>query len=790
MRQTDLLSMLTAILTGFIFSILLVFVGKFFKGKLSILASIVPLGLFLYFFQFIAPIADGEVITRSFQWIPSFGVDLGFKLDGLSLLFSLMITGIGFLVFAYTSSYLKGHEYLDRFYGYLAAFMGAMLGLVLSDNMITLFVFWELTSISSFFLIGFNNTNPASRKSAMTALGITGIGGLLLLASALLLNNITGTYSISEMLSMSEAIRGNEFYAVAVMLLFGAAFTKSAQFPFHFWLPGAMKAPTPVSTYLHSATMVKAGIYLLMRFTPILGGENIWNYTLIIVGGITMLYSAIHTLFRTDLKGILAYSTISALGILVFLIGLGTEEAFLAAAVFIIVHALYKATLFLVTGIIDHQTHTRDVTRLAGLNKIMLPVGIAGILAAISSAGIPPTIGFIGKELTYEATYHSETIIIISMIAIVLTKILLLYAGFVAGIKPFTGKLPEEHKNVKAPGPIMWIPPVLLATLGLVFGIAPFLIEGALIKPVVTALGGDASEIHLALWHGFNLIFILSLITIGVGTTLYFVIKPSEKLVASAAKFNSISPENILNLINKGFVQFSNFWTNFFQNGYLRNYISIIILFLVVLVGYIMIGNTRFVIDYNSLSKITVYEITTTLILIAGIFYTVFTESRLAAVAAMGVVGLSICLIFVFYSAPDLAMTQFSIDTLTVILFVLVLYKLPKYLKLSDYKTRVRDGVLSSVFGLIITVLALEVLSEPVSKQVGEFYAANSYVEAHGKNVVNVILVDFRGADTLIEVSVLSIAAVGVFGLMKLRLKMRDRKRYADTSLKQENKEQ
>ncbi|WP_298527195.1 putative monovalent cation/H+ antiporter subunit A [uncultured Christiangramia sp.] len=782
--------MLTAILTGFIFSILLVFVGKFFKGKLSILASIVPLGLFLYFFQFIAPIADGEVITRSFQWIPSFGVDLGFKLDGLSLLFSLMITGIGFLVFAYTSSYLKGHEYLDRFYGYLAAFMGAMLGLVLSDNMITLFVFWELTSISSFFLIGFNNTNPASRKSAMTALGITGIGGLLLLASALLLNNITGTYSISEMLSMSEAIRGNEFYAVAVLLLFGAAFTKSAQFPFHFWLPGAMKAPTPVSTYLHSATMVKAGIYLLMRFTPILGGENIWNYTLIIVGGITMLYSAIHTLFRTDLKGILAYSTISALGILVFLIGLGTEEAFLAAAVFIIVHALYKATLFLVTGIIDHQTHTRDVTRLAGLNKIMLPVGIAGILAAISSAGIPPTIGFIGKELTYEATYHSETIIIISMIAIVLTKILLLYAGFVAGIKPFTGKLPEEHKNVKAPGPIMWIPPVLLATLGLVFGIAPFLIEGDLIKPVVTALGGDASEIHLALWHGFNLIFILSLITIGVGTTLYFIIKPSEKLVAVAAGYNKISPENILNLINKGFVQFSNFWTNFFQNGYLRNYISIIILFLVVIVGYIMIGNTRFVIDYNSLSKITVYEITTTLILIAGIFYTVFTESRLAAVAAMGVVGLSICLIFVFYSAPDLAMTQFSIDTLTVILFVLVLYKLPKYLKLSDYKTRVRDGVLSSVFGLIITVLALEVLSEPVSKQVGEFYAANSYVEAHGKNVVNVILVDFRGADTLIEVSVLSIAAVGVFGLMKLRLKMRDRKRYADTTLKQENKEQ
>ena len=788
MRETDLLSMLTAILTGFLFSIFLVFAGKFLKGKLSILTALVPLGLFIYFSQFISQISKGEVIMKSYEWIPSFGVDLGFKLDGLSLLFTLMITGIGFLVFAYTSSYLKGHEYLDRFYGYLGSFMGAMLGLVLADNMITLFVFWELTSISSFFLIGFNNTNPASRKSAMTALGITGIGGLFLLAGALLLNNITGTYSISEMLSMNEIIHGNQLYFLVVLLIFGAAFTKSAQFPFHFWLPGAMKAPTPVSTYLHSATMVKAGVYLLMRFTPVLGGEDIWNLTLIIVGGITMLYSAVHTIFRTDLKGILAYSTISALGILVFLTGLGTQEAFLAAAIFIIVHALYKATLFLVTGIIDHQTHTRDVTRLAGLNKIMLPVGIAGILAAISSAGIPPTIGFVGKELTYEASLHYESFVIFLMIAIVLTKIFLLYAGFVAGIKPFTGKLPEEHSNVKMPGFLMWGPPLLLASLGIVFGVAPFLLEAPIIKPVVEAMGADASEIHLALWHGFNIVFILSLITIGVGTALYFLIKPSKKLENGIAKFDFIAPKNLLEQFNILFVKISNFWTNFFQNGYLRNYISIIILFLVVLVGYIMMNETRFQIDYNSLSKITVYEITTTLILIAGIFYTVFTQSRLAAVAAMGVVGLSICLIFVFYSAPDLAMTQFSIDTLTVILFVLVLYKLPKYLKLSDYKTRVRDGILSTIFGLIITTLALEVLSEPVSKEVGDFYAANSYLEAHGKNVVNVILVDFRGADTLIEISVLSIAAVGVFGLMKLRLKMKDRRRYADRSLNSDNK--
>ncbi|MDT0643135.1 putative monovalent cation/H+ antiporter subunit A [Zunongwangia sp. F363] len=767
--------MLTAILLGFLFAVFLVFAGKFFKGKFSVLASLIPLGLFIYFCRFIPEVGSGEVIRQTYQWVPSFGVNLSFTLDGLSLLFSLMITGIGFLVFAYTSSYLKGHEYLDRFYGYLAAFMGAMLGLVLSDNMISLFTFWELTSISSFFLIGFNNTSEASRKSALTALGITGIGGLFLLLAGLVLGNISGTYSISEMLNMKEAIAGHEYYVIAVIFIFIAAFTKSAQFPFHFWLPGAMKAPTPVSTYLHSATMVKAGIYLLMRMTPVLGGEEIWNTTLIIVGAVTMVYSAVHTLFRTDLKGILAYSTISALGILVFLIGMGTRDTFLAAAVFIIVHALYKATLFLVTGIIDHETGTRDVTALAGLRKVLMPVAVAGFFAAISSAGIPPSIGFLGKELTYEGTLHPEVFNILLVVSIVVTKILLLWAGFVAGISPFKGKLPERFQKIHMPPLVMWLPPLLLATLGMAFGIFPALIQDNIIKPVVTALGQNPEEIHLALWHGFNMVFILSLVTIVVGTIMYFVIKPSEKLVGFISRFNPASPKTILEKLNSGFIIFSAYWTKIFQNGYLRNYVSTIIVFLVVLVGYTMIGNTKLDLDYSSLTKLSIYEIVATVILIVGVFYTVFTGSRLAAVAAMGVIGLAICLIFVFYSAPDLAMTQFSIDTLTVILFVLVLYKLPRYLTLSDYKMRIKDGIISCAFGLIVGILALEVLSEPVHNEIGDFYARNAYIMAHGKNVVNVILVDFRGADTMIEISVLAISAIGVFGLLKLRLKSSDR---------------
>ncbi|HSP11689.1 MAG TPA: putative monovalent cation/H+ antiporter subunit A [Salegentibacter sp.] len=767
--------MLIAILLGFLFALFLVFAGKFFKGKLAVVSSLIPLSLFIYFASFIPRISSGEIISSTYEWVPSFGVNLGFSLDGLSLLFSLMITGIGFLVYVYTSSYLKDHQYLDRFYAYLSVFMGAMLGLVLSDNIISMFVFWELTSISSFFLIGFNNTSDASRKSALTALGITGFGGFSLLAGALLLGSMTGTYSITEMLTMKDALAGHELYILAVIFIFGAAFTKSAQFPFHFWLPGAMKAPTPVSTYLHSATMVKAGIYLLMRFTPVLGDTTFWNTTLIIVGAITMLYSAVHTLFRTDLKGVLAYSTISALGILVFLIGLGSQGAFLAAAVFIIVHALYKATLFLVTGVIDHQAGTRNVTVLAGLRKVMMPVAVAGFLAAISSAGIPPSVGFLGKELTYEASTQSTGMVVLIVAAIVLTKILLLYAGFVAGIKPFTGKLPEKFTEVKMPGPLMWMPPLLLATLGIVFGIFPALIESSLVKPVVTALGKDASDIHLALWHGFNTVLILSIITIAVGILLYFILKPSEKLENRIGKLEPVSPESILKKLTYFFEVFSKFWTNVFQNGYLRNYVTTIILFLVILVGYILIGNTSMVIDYTKLSEVTAYEVAVTIILLAGVFYTVFTKSRIGAVAAMGVVGLAICLLFVIYSAPDLAMTQFSIDTLTVILFVLVLYRLPKYLVLSDYKMRIRDGILSLTFGGLISLLALQVLAEPVNNEIGDYYAENAYVLAKGKNVVNVILVDFRGSDTFMEIAVLAIAAIGVFGLLKLRVKSSDR---------------
>jgi len=768
--------MLFFVCLGFLLAFLMLFFGKYMKGKIASILFLVPLSVFIYFFSFIGPISRGEVIKLSIKWLPSFGVNLSFLLDGLSLLFVLIISGIGALVFWYTSSYMRGHELLDRFYAYLGIFMAAMLGLVLSDNLISLFIFWELTSVSSFFLIGFNNENKSSRKSALLALGITGFGGLFLLAFAVVLGQIAGTYTISEVLNSSQDILLDSSYVFLVVMLFLAAFTKSAQFPFHFWLPGAMKAPTPVSTYLHSATMVKAGIYLLFRFTPILGDTSFWNTTLILIGAITMVYSAIQMLFRVDLKAILAYSTICALGILTFLIGLGTHEGLIAALFFIVVHALYKASLFLITGIIDHETGTRDITKLSGLKHGLMPVAIAGAVAACISGGIIPTIGFVGKDLIYEATLHFEEYGILLTAIAILTNILLFYGGFIVGVKPFFGKQQDVFSNLHLPHYSMWVPPLFMVILGIVFGVFPSLLGDSVIINAADDLHRSTSGAEVKLWHGFNLIFWLSMLTIGFGAVLYLVISPKHTYKKFSEKLEFLSPKSITNYIIVFFEIISKYWTLLFQSGYLRHYVATYVTFVIILVGYLLLSDPILRIDYNSLSALTVYEIVIVGIMFVSTLFTVFTSSRLAAVASMGIIGFAFCLLYLFYSAPDLAMTQFSVDTLTVILFVLILYRLPKYLKFSKNYLRIEHGVLSIIFGTVITFLILKVLSEPKNSEISNFYADNSYLLAKGKNVVNVILVDFRGVDTLIEISVLIVASLGVFGLLKLRLRTRDKK--------------
>ncbi|MGY6741466.1 MAG: putative monovalent cation/H+ antiporter subunit A [Cecembia sp.] len=762
--------MLLAVLSGFIFALLVPLLSKFAPRAIPSLLSAVPILLFLYFISQLSTIREGQFLLESISWIPQLGIDLSFRLDGLSILFSLMITGIGALVFVYTSYYLKGHPYLDRFYGYLSMFMASMLGVVLSDNLITLFIFWELTSISSFFLIGFNNEEASSRKSAMMALGITGFGGLVMLAGFVWIGSIAGTYSLTELMTQPEVLTGNSGYVWILVLVFIGAFTKSAQFPFHFWLPGAMKAPTPVSTYLHSATMVKAGVFLLARFTPILGNTPDWNWTLTVVGAITMTYAAIHALFRTDLKSILAFSTISALGILVFLIGLGTETALLGAGLFILTHALYKAALFLITGIIDHETGSRDVSRIAGLQHKMMPVAIAGYIAALSSAGVPFFLGFLSKEAMYEAVFHLPQAALILTILAVLTKICLLVAGFWAGIKPFTGKISAVSEKAKLPSPRLWVPTIILGALSVSFGIFPALIEKSLILPVLSSMMLGPIDSYLALWHGFNWVLLLSVLTLLIGTAIYFSWRPSEDKFKKTLRFEPFAPEQIIKSLGKSAQAFAQRWTGFFQNGYLRNYVITILIFLSIVIAYRLFSGVYIYLDWYQISEITPSEIIVVFLMVISIFFVILSKTRTAVIVSLGVIGFANCLFFLYYSAPDLAMTQFSIDTLTVLLFMLVLFKLPRNTTFSSKKIRIRDAFISLIFGTLIAILTLEVFEEPTMKEVSEYYADNAYILAKGRNVVNVILVDYRGFDTMVETVVLVIAAIGVFSLMHLNL--------------------
>ena len=759
--------MLTIILLTFVVAFLILFSGSYIRSKHYKFLGFIPVSLFIYFCFYLVSIHWESEVYLPYEWIPSLGINLNLKVDGLSLLFALLITGIGSLIYFYASYYIKNHPYLNRFYCYLTLFMGAMLGLVLSDNLISIFVFWELTSITSFFLIGFNNEDEASRKSALTALGITGLGGFLMLGGFILIYSISGTYSIDELLTSSQIIKDSPLFLVVLFLIFGGAFTKSAQFPFHFWLPGAMQAPTPISAYLHSATMVKAGVYILARFSPVLSDGFWWNNTLMIVGGITMFYGAFHSIFRTDMKGILAYSTISALGIIVFLLGIGNEYAMYAAVTFILVHALYKAALFLITGIVDHAVHTRDISQISGLRKVMPVVFLASIIAALSSAGIPLTFGFISKDLIYEATLHiPQWALWITGIA-VLTNIFLACSGFMAGIKPFIGKLPEVHQNTSKPSAFLWVPVVVLSFFTLLFGLFPMLADEGILKFAFDAVSKTPTELYLKIWHGFNEVLLLSALTIILGLGMFLAKKYNGKPLEFLEKFNRISPRNIVENFGEATRNFAFQYTRFFHNGYLRNYLITIIIFLTLLVGYRLFTTTSIEVNTKDLSGFRIYELTMFVMILVAIYFTIVTRSRLTAIASLGIIGYCICLIFVFYGAPDLAMTQFTIDTLTVVLFVLVLFKLPPFLTYKSKPIVIRDTIVSVAFGGLMTLIALQALVSPATKETSKFYAENVYTLAKGKNVVNVILVDFRGFDTMVEGIVLSIAALGVYSLLK-----------------------
>ncbi len=742
------------------------------KKYVGIMLAFVQAVFFVFFFSKISEVANGNSISTILYWIPQLGLNLEFSLTGLSLAFALLITGIGALVFLYAAAYMKGYEGTDKFYFYLFLFGGAMLGLVLSGNLIQLFIFWELTSFLSFLLISFFHKKETSRKAAFQSLFVTAFGGLLLLSGFVLLGSVAGSYSVADWVTDADKIKSSGLYLPGLLLILTGAFTKSAQFPFHFWLPGAMQAPTPVSAYLHSATMVKAGVFLLALLNPVLGGTMEWTYIITLVGVITMFLGAYFSITQTDLKGILAYTTISALGILVMLIGIDTKLSIKAAILFLFVHAFYKAALFMVAGMIDKKTGTRDLAKLGGLYRFMPLTFVISVLALLSMAGLPPMLGFLGKELIYEAKVQSPGIASLVLILGVGGNTLMVAVSMYFMFKVFLGKQGAYPKLPNEKGWLFMFGPAVLALLSLLFGLSPGVLGDSMVEPAFSSIRKEMIDVELKLWHGFNDVFLLSLLTVALGMGVFIIALTKKQFLVKWRGINrrvfTIKFTDIFVQVLDGFLSFAARNTKRIQHGYHRFYILTVILFASAFLWSQVYITRNWVLD-SHFSLNPFYISGLIVIIVCSTLYATLTQSRIATIIGMGVIGYGISLIYLYYSAVDLAITQILVETLIVVMFVLVLQRLPRFAVLSSRLTRLRDLMIALTFGSVMTVLAIKALHVEFSHPISDLMVQNSKVNAFGQNVVNVILVDFRALDTLGEVTVLVIAAMGVFVLLKTR---------------------
>ncbi|MHC1742708.1 MAG: putative monovalent cation/H+ antiporter subunit A [Syntrophobacteraceae bacterium] len=762
--------MLLAVLAGFAVGLLAPLTVRAGRGWSGWLIALLPLSLFGYFAHFLPRIEHGERFLFQYGGLSSLGVDLTFCLDGLSLLFALLITGVGTIVCVYSGEYLSGHRDLGKFYSCLLAFMASMLGVVLSDNVIALFMFWELTSITSYLLIGFEHHREPARRAALQALLVTGFGGLSLLAAFLLMQQVSGTFETSSMLEGAGILTGSPLYTAILLLVLVGAATKSAQVPFHFWLPSAMEAPTPVSTYLHAATMVKAGVYLLARFTPLLGGTDLWQNLVMALGALTMVTGAWLSFFQTDLKRILAYATIGALGVCVFLIGIGSASALLACMGFLVAHAVYKGGLFLTAGILDHETGTRNVGHLGGLGGSMPITCTGALLAALSSAGVPPLLGFQGKELLFEATLRAPFPGLLTSLAVFVVILSAAMSGIV-GVRPFFGRRANLPSPSHDPSPVLWIGPMILGALGLLLGLVPFSLSTALLAPAASAAMGKAVAAQPFQWHGLDWKLSLSLTGLLAGIILFWKWDRLRSALSGLIPAGRFGPAALYDVSIRALEACARAQTRFFQSGHLHIYLLTVVATATGLLVWALMrdGVALGDLQFHRWTNARLYEVIITLTLLVATFMVATASSRLVAIVCLGVVGYGVALIFLFFSAPDLAMTQFAIETLSVILLVLVMFKLPKYQRFSGGRSRARDAVLALSAGGVMTLLVLIVTSIDRSPRLVPFFADHSLLLAKGRNVVNVILVDFRGFDTLGEITVLSAAAIGVYSLVRFR---------------------
>ena len=760
--------MLLAVLSGFGAALFAPLFFRRFPLWAGRIAPLLPLGLFLFFLSQIGLVSRGEAVIASLPWIPSLGVSFSLYLDGLGLLFALLVTGIGFLVFLYTPAYLGADRRQGTLFAWLCAFMAAMLGTTLAGNLITLFVFWELTGLCSYLLIGFDHEAETARKAALQALLVTGGGGLALLAGFLLIGKVVGSMELPALLASGDLLRNSPLYLPVLLLVLLGAFTKSAQFPFHFWLPNAMAAPTPISAYLHSATMVKLGIYLLARFSPLLAGTELWLALVAGIGGLTMLIGGLLAVLEHDLKRILAWSTVSALGGLTLLFGFGTPAAVTAALLFLLTHALYKSSLFLVAGALDHGAGSRDIRQLGGLAAKMPWLAAAAILAALAMAGLPPLFGFIAKESIYTATLAFSWAPALVTGLMLAANALMVTVAVMTGVGPFLGQEPpprHDHHHLPA---TLWLAPLLPAALGLLLGFVPDSAATLLFSPAISVVQAAPVTIDLGLWHGLNLELLLSVATLTLGLLVVLSRHRLLALLPFSWQAGGFVQDRSYQLLLRAFLAVARWQTMVVQNGRLRYYLMATIGVAMGLMGLTFLesggvpGSLTWPSGY-------LHEWLAAAIIVAGAVMVTVTDSRLGAVAALGTVGYGVSLVYILYGAPDLAMTQFCIETLAIVLFVLVLYRLPLFTLLSTSAGRLRDAAMAAAIGGLMTLLMLYVLSQPLVPHVSDFFLANSLPAAHGRNVVNVILVDFRALDTLGEITVLAVAAIGVFGLLKFR---------------------
>ena len=772
--------MLVAVLLPFIIAIFIPFLSKW-KDKLhpGFFVTIVPVIVFIYFIRFLG--TGFEPVVQEYSWIPSLDMNLVFHLDGLSLLFVLLISGIGALVAFYSIFYLHKSEQLGHFYVYFLIFMGSMLGVVLSDNVFALYSFWEFTSLSSFLLIGFWNYKKESRYGALKSMLITVFGGLSLLGALVFMTVLTNTTSIQGMIDQQQLILNSEYFPLILGLLLLGAFTKSAQFPFHIWLPDAMEAPTPVSAYLHSATMVKAGIYLVARYSPMLSA-NEWFFIIVSTAGIvTLCWGSYMAVKQTDLKGILAFSTISQLGMIMAMLGFGTKAAVFGAVFHILNHATFKGSLFMVAGIVDHEAGTRDIRKLGGLMTFMPITATLAVLASFSMAGVPlPFLnGFYSKEMFFESSLHLEaattgfsgmmqtSLPYLAVFGSIFTFVYSMYFFF----GTFRGQSNlEELPKKPHEAPIgMLVSPIILVAGVIIIGLFPSLINESFIAHAADAVKGTTLESKdIYFWHGIIPPFIMSLAVVVFGTILALsrkVWSPVYRVVPGVLSMNKFY-DGLVDRVER----YSTTITNGYMNGSIGRYVRMILAAIIIITFAFMAITGGFTIDTSNVAEVTAPEILVAVTMVIAAIGTALVNNRIAAILILGVVGYGLSMLFVLYRAPDLALTQLIVETVTVALFLLVFYHLPKLKKKDEpLSTKALNLIISIGFGALMTMVAISSHSSKFFDSISEYFVENSYKLGGGDNIVNVILVDFRGLDTLFEVVVLGIAAMAIFGLIRLR---------------------